>query len=96
MSASVEAGGWLTVVGANGAGKSTLLRAIAGLVAHDGEVHAGSQRLTGSPPRRRARHLALVVQTPILPPTMRVSSYVLLGQVAHLGPLARESPTSTS
>ncbi|MEZ5266361.1 MAG: ABC transporter ATP-binding protein [Acidimicrobiia bacterium] len=91
VSASVEAGGWLTVVGANGAGKSTLLRAIAGLVAHDGEVHAGSQRLTGSPPRRRARHLALVVQTPILPPTMRVSSYVLLGRVAHLGPLARES-----
>ena len=34
----LAAGEWLGLIGPNGAGKSTLLRAVAGLVAHDGNV----------------------------------------------------------
>lgn len=90
VSTTVDAGGWLTVVGANGAGKSTLLRAVAGLVRHGGRVEVGGVTLAGLAPRQRARHLALVAQTPVLPPTMTVASYVLLGRLAHLGPFARE------
>ena len=90
VSTAVEAGGWLTVVGANGAGKSTLLRAVAGLVRHGGRVEVGGRSLTGFAARQRARHLALVAQAPVLPPTMTVASYVLLGRLAHLGPFARE------
>ena len=36
VSARVESGGWLGLVGANGAGKSTLVRAVAGLVPYEG------------------------------------------------------------
>ncbi len=78
-------GEWLGLIGPNGAGKSTLLRAIAGLVDFDGSVLLGDGR------RPTATDVALVPQSPILPPGMTVTEYVLLGRTAHLGWLARES-----
>lgn len=88
---SVAPGEWLTVVGANGTGKSTLLRAMMGLIAHEGSVRIGTTAVSELNARQRAQHLALVAQTPVLPPAMTVSSYVLLGRLAHMGALARES-----
>jgi len=85
----VPHGGWTTLIGPNGAGKSTLLRAVAGLVAYGGAITVGGRDLRALPPRRRARLLASVPQSPLLPPDMTVGEYVLLGRTAHIGMLGR-------
>ncbi|MEZ5228179.1 MAG: ABC transporter ATP-binding protein [Acidimicrobiales bacterium] len=81
-------GEWVGLIGPNGAGKSTLLRALVGLVEHTGSVSIGGraeQRVD------RARTIAFVPQSPVLPPGMTVGEYVLLGRTAHLSWLGRES-----
>lgn len=93
VSLTVADGEWVSVVGPNGAGKSTLLRALAGLVAADGEVSLGSAPLSSLTRRARARLVALVSQTPVLPPGMVVADYVLLGRTPYIPPLGREGPT---
>jgi iron complex transport system ATP-binding protein len=85
----VPRGGWTTLIGPNGAGKSSLLRAVAGLVGYAGRIAVDGRDLRGLPARRRARVLASVPQSPLLPPDMTVAEYVLLGRTAHLGPLGR-------
>jgi cobalamin transport system ATP-binding protein len=87
----VAAGEWVTVIGPNGAGKSTLLRAVGGLLRFTGSIS-----LFGTPmPRLRRRELARIVamvpQTPIVPPGMAVFDYVLLGRTPYVPPLGRES-----
>jgi iron complex transport system ATP-binding protein len=87
----IAPGEWVTVIGPNGAGKSTLLRAIGGLLPSVGEVE-----LFGSPTARlrardRARVVAMVAQSPVVPPGMAVLDYVLLGRTPYIAPLARES-----
>ncbi|MDR3522493.1 MAG: ABC transporter ATP-binding protein [Acetobacteraceae bacterium] len=47
VSLSVEAGGFVTVIGANTAGKSTLLRCISGLVACRGSIRFNGTELVG-------------------------------------------------
>jgi iron complex transport system ATP-binding protein len=84
----IAAGGWLAVLGPNGAGKSTLLRAIAGLLPYSGTIALGPTPLTGLRLRERARRLAYVPQSPIMPPDCTVEEYVLLGRTPHLGYLA--------
>jgi iron complex transport system ATP-binding protein len=88
VSGDVEAGEWVTVIGPNGAGKSTLLRAVAGLVPRLGAVEIDGEVELGR--RQVARRVALVPQSPSLPPQMTVAEYVLLGRTPHLGYLARE------
>ena len=82
---SIERGSWLGLIGPNGAGKTTLLRSMAGLVDHRGRIELGD----GSVPS--ATDIAVVPQSPLLPPGMTVVEYVLLGRTAHLGWLSRES-----
>jgi iron complex transport system ATP-binding protein len=89
VSARVEPGGWLGVIGPNGAGKSTLIRAVAGLLPYEGEVRVGGADHGRSDRRGRARSVAYVPQRPVLPRSMNVTDYVLLGRSAHhsyLGP----------
>jgi iron complex transport system ATP-binding protein len=86
---AVDRGGWLMVIGPNGAGKSTLLRALAGLLAHSGTITLDGTEPRSLAARARARLLALVPQSPLLPADMTVAEYVLLGRTAHLGPLGR-------
>jgi iron complex transport system ATP-binding protein len=88
---SIGAGEWVTVIGPNGAGKSTLLRAVAGLVACSGRIELCGHRVDRLAPRRRARLVATVPQTPVVPPGASVLDYVLLGRTPYLGPLGRES-----
>ncbi|MBG0565301.1 ABC transporter ATP-binding protein [Actinoplanes aureus] len=87
----VADGEWVTVIGPNGAGKSTALRAIGGLLPFKGAI-----RLHGTPVdrmhrRERAKAIATVLQSPVVPPAMRVFDYVLLGRTPYIPPLGRES-----
>jgi cobalamin transport system ATP-binding protein len=87
----VAAGEWVTIIGPNGAGKSTLLRAVGGLL-----PDAGSISLFGTPSgrlrrRERARLVATVAQSPVVPPGMAVFDYVLLGRTPYISMLGRES-----
>jgi iron complex transport system ATP-binding protein len=87
----VAAGEWVTVIGPNGAGKSTLLRAIGGLVNFGGDIELFGASLAGQRRRDRARLVATVMQTPIIPYGMSVLDYVLLGRTPYIAPLATES-----
>ena len=88
---TVQPGEWVTVIGPNGAGKSTLLRAVGGLLPVGGSID-----LFGTPGARlrrrdRARLVAYVPQTPVVPPGMSVLDYALLGRTPYIAPLGRES-----
>ncbi len=83
-------GEWVNIIGPNGAGKTTLLRALLGLVPFSGEIDINGL----SEERRRAaraRKLAYVPQTPVIPPGMMVADYVLLGRTPHRGVFAAET-----
>ena len=86
---SVAPGEWLALLGPNGAGKTTLVRALSGTVRHTGTVaFAGATGMDGrstSRPRERARRVAVVPQTPIIPPGITAFEYVLLGRTPHQG-----------
>ncbi|MEV4637955.1 ABC transporter ATP-binding protein [Actinoplanes sp. NPDC049548] len=87
----VADGEWVTIIGPNGAGKSTVLRAVGGLVAYEGTVLLGGTALDRLPRRERARTLATVAQSPVVPPAMLVYDYVLLGRTPYIPALGRES-----
>ncbi|MBE1485693.1 ABC transporter ATP-binding protein [Plantactinospora soyae] len=89
---SVATGEWVTVIGPNGAGKSTLLRAVGGLL----PAGTGAISLFGTPINRlrrrdRARIVATVAQSPVVPAGMAVLDYVLLGRTPYIPALGRES-----
>jgi cobalamin transport system ATP-binding protein len=86
---SVEEGGWTTLIGANGAGKTTLLRAVAGSVRCLGSVAVAGRDPQRTPLPRRARDVAIVWQSPLLPVDMTVHEYVMLGRTPYLGMLGR-------
>ncbi|RSM64828.1 ABC transporter [Actinoplanes sp. ATCC 53533] len=87
----VAAGEWVTIIGPNGAGKSTVLRAVGGLVPFAGAVSLGGTPLGRLPRRERARTVATVAQSPVVPPGMLVLDYVLLGRTPYIPALGRES-----
>ena len=87
----VGVGEWVNVIGPNGAGKTTLLRALLGLAAHEGTVEIGGEMVTRSD--ERARRVAYVPQTPLIPVGMLVADYVLLGRTPHRGVFGRDSDT---
>jgi iron complex transport system ATP-binding protein len=90
VSLVVETGAWVSLLGPNGAGKTTLLRVLAGLRRFDGSVQIGGRELRSLGRREAARLVALVPQTPVVPPAMSVGDYVLLGRTPHMGVLVRE------
>lgn len=88
---AVAEGEWITVIGPNGAGKSTLLRAVGGLLAFTGSISLFGTPIGRMRRRERARVVATVAQTPVVPPAMAVLDYVLLGRTPYIPPLGRES-----
>ncbi len=88
---AVAAGEWVTVIGPNGAGKSTLLRAVGGRLAHRGSVSVNGTHVSALSRRALARTVAVVAQSPVVPPGMTVIDYVLLGRTPYISPLGRES-----
>lgn len=89
VSLQVSPGGWTMLIGANGAGKTSVLRAAAGLVDYGGSVTLDGRELRALGTRERARLVAVVPQSPLLPREMSVPEYVLLGRTPHLGYLGR-------
>jgi iron complex transport system ATP-binding protein len=87
----VAEGEWVTIIGPNGAGKSTALRAAAGLLSFDGHIDLHGTPIGKLPRRERATTLAMVAQSPVVPPGMHVYDYVLLGRTPYIRPLGRES-----
>lgn len=88
---SVAPGEWLGLIGPNGAGKSSLLGALSGTVPHEGVVRIGGRLSAELGRRETARSVAVVPQHPVLPESMTVIDYVLLGRTPHLGYLAAET-----
>ncbi|SCL44258.1 iron complex transport system ATP-binding protein [Micromonospora eburnea] len=88
---TVAAGEWVTVIGPNGAGKSTLLRAVGGLLSAPGAVSLFGTPIQAFRRRDRARVVATVAQSPVVPAGMSVFDYVLLGRTPYIPALGRES-----
>ncbi|WP_320067423.1 ABC transporter ATP-binding protein [Micromonospora sp. RTGN7] len=88
---TVAAGGWVTVIGPNGAGKSTLLRAVGGLLPAPGAISLFGTPSEALRRRDRARVVATVAQSPVVPAGMSVFDYVLLGRTPYIPALGRES-----
>jgi len=86
----IASGEWLALIGPNGAGKTTILRAIARLVAYQGEIRIGGEAVDGMGGPQLARRVALVMQQPHMPEGMSVSQYVLLGRSPHLSYFGKE------
>jgi iron complex transport system ATP-binding protein len=86
----IASGEWLALIGPNGAGKTTILRAIARLVAYQGEIRIGGEAVAGMGGPQLARRVALVMQQPHMPEGMSVSQYVLLGRSPHLAYFGKE------
>lgn len=89
---TVSSGEWVCVLGPNGAGKSTLIRALSGAAAHRGEVEVESRPVGAMRVRELARLMALVPQTPVIPPGIAVDDYLLLGRTPHLARFGTEGP----
>jgi len=76
---TVDQGEILSIIGPNGAGKSSLLLAVARLLKPEqGEIHFRGRQITKSSDTQYRRHLALVLQEPLLLDTS-VSNNVSLG-----------------
>ncbi|MFG1838657.1 ABC transporter ATP-binding protein [Micromonospora sp. NPDC049175] len=88
---TVAVGEWVTVIGPNGAGKSTLLRAVGGLLPAPGSITLFGTASAALRRRDRARVVATVAQSPVVPPGMSVLDYVLLGRTPYIPALGRES-----
>ena len=84
MTLTVEEGEWVGLIGPNGAGKTTVLRAVAGLVPYEGSVSLWGVELAGIQRRDVARSIAVVPQSPVIPPDMTVLEYAVLGRTPHV------------
>lgn len=82
---------WVCLIGPNGSGKTSVLRAVAGLVSFTGEVDVFAKARGKLSGRELAKLVALVPQTPIIPPGMSVIDYVLLGRTPHIPYFGAES-----
>ena len=87
---SVSEGEWVALIGPNGAGKSTFLAALAGTIAHSGDIRVAGAAAREMSRRRLARRVAMVPQQPHITPDLTVAEYVLLGRTPHIGYFATE------
>ena len=96
ISARVDAGQWLALLGPNGSGKTTALRTVCGLVDFDGDVLVGTTSIRAMGKRALARAVAFLPQHPTMPSGLRAQTYVLLGRTPHLSYFAQETDDDRS
>ena len=89
ISFDVSAGEVVIVLGPNGAGKTTLLRAIAGLIAHGGEIRWHGASLAGMQTSDRAKLLAYLPQGHVAHWPISVREAVAIGRFPHASSLAQ-------
>ena len=82
---------WTSIVGPNGAGKSTLLKALAGLLAHSGEVALLGQPMAKMRGRDRARQLSWLGQNESSADDLTAYDVAMLGRLPHQAWLAPPS-----
>ncbi len=93
VSVSFAKGAITALCGPNGSGKSTLLRGACGLAARTGgRVLLGGEEIATLPARTLARRVAILPQTPEVPPAITVGEMVALGRHPHLGLFGRLGP----
>ncbi|MGG6294023.1 ABC transporter ATP-binding protein [Leptolyngbya sp. AN02str] len=81
---SLEAGEWLSLVGANGSGKSTLLKLMSRILPlQSGAVWLDGAAIHSQPPQFVARRMALLPQHHPLPEGLTVRQLVSLGRSPH-------------
>ena len=85
---SLARGELTALVGPNGAGKTTLVRALAGLIASQGNIEIEGRPLAAIPPRERARLMGYLPQGNIFHWPMPVEAIVGLGRYPHGDPFA--------
>jgi iron complex transport system ATP-binding protein len=91
VTSSFGAGSWVGLIGPNGAGKTTLLRAVAGLVPFDGDIRLQDTPVSSLSRRRISRIVAYLPQRPVVPDSMSVGDYALLGRTPYIPYLGTES-----
>ncbi|NJL46745.1 MAG: ABC transporter ATP-binding protein [Leptolyngbyaceae cyanobacterium SM2_5_2] len=81
---AVEAGEWLSLVGANGSGKSTVLRLLSRILKpQGGVVRLAGRDIHSLSPTAIAQNLALLPQQQTLPTGLTVQQLVSLGRSPH-------------
>lgn len=84
ISVDLPSGKLTALIGPNGCGKSTLFAAMAGLLPLSaGRVEIDGMDIAGQPPRTVARRLALLPQSPIVPPAIQVEQLVAYGRAPY-------------
>ncbi len=81
-------GAWTSIVGPNGAGKSSLLKALAGLLASQGQVELLGLAAPLMSRRDKARCVSWLGQAQSGPDDLRVWDVVMLGRLPHQAWLA--------
>lgn len=84
ISLNIPTGGLTALIGPNGSGKSTLLNAIARILPlRGGTVRIGDLDIAKAGTRDMARKLAMLPQSPMVPPSVRVAQLVGYGRAPH-------------
>lgn len=91
VSSRFAVGSWVALIGPNGAGKTTLLRAVAGLVEFQGDIRLGTDPVSSLSRRRISRLVAYLPQRPVVPESMSVTDYALLGRTPYIPYLGTET-----
>ncbi len=72
------------IIGANACGKSTLLKALARLISPvSGEIHIDGKKISAIPPKRLARVLGLLPQSPVVPEGITVADLISRGRFPY-------------
>jgi iron complex transport system ATP-binding protein len=83
-SLTLQSGKISVIIGANACGKSTLLKVMARLLKpSSGEITLDGTRISAIPPKRLARTLGLLPQSPIVPEGISVADLVGRGRFPH-------------